>query len=187
MPGITLAFWSLINANGQAAIPLLVYKCTPAELSAARCVSGVLVIEMGGLELDGGSGGRGLPETRVILMFLRVKAVDSSSKEDEPVMVEAIRQYRRLVERPFMRWCRKQTKSEDPDGKMFLVAWSDGATTPLACAMDSEVTAEDRLSRSVRCKHAAAASLVQQPCVRSSLAGVRELKGWVRSGRSYRE
>jgi len=76
-----------------------------------------------------------------------------------------------------MRLCREQTKSEDPDGKMFLVAWSDGATTPLACAMDSVVTAEDRLYRAVRCKHAAAASLVQQPCVRSSLAGVRGSRG----------
>ena len=145
----------------------LVINVSNAELPPDRCKDGLLVLEIPGLCI-GGDTSMDL-QTKGFVVFKRGKDSQESKVNDEDV----VREFHKHVFWPFVARCKRLAEQDPrPFVKDHVCSWMDGDYGQMKVALDPTMQEQYANENIHICKHAAAASLAQQPNVSVDVAAV---------------
>ncbi len=153
------------SGNGRVApVFATMTGLSESELPKETCPSGILIVKCPGLSI----GGSNVMDAEAAVGDIALIRHDALDKEWDSVEKRLYSKYQELVVYPFIEAIRKRDYGFDPLSEedvpewLKCVSWTDGALPQIAAILDDDVVSSDKKLNVTRCKHAAAASAVQQ-------------------------
>jgi len=148
----------------MAPLFMTVTGLSDGELPQSTCPDGVLILKIPGLCVGGTVDPR--IQNCGYVAFIRSRK-DGSANEESPEMT-VCRYYRTNILLPWIEELRFIVHNHPSDApvpdELTTVAWLDGGMPQLAVVVTEEMQSQDAERKVLTCKHAAAATAVEQPC-----------------------